>query len=351
MIDDEVRPGVRSTPSSGDPCHAGRVIRVGPIGAGLAVGAPTPPGLGPPPGPDLGPPPFAVLLVLLAAALGALGLVLLRKAAESEPPSRRFSLSLLWLLIRRRPAWSLGILAIVAGFAAQVAALDRAPVTLVQLVVVMELPFSLVLARVFLGGKLRRRDWLAVALMTVGTGVVSVLLRPGGGDPARATAWAWILGLLVTAAGTVALLVVGHRRGGVTRTVLHGTAAGVATGLTAVLVKAVTPSLAGGIVAVATTWQTWVLLGVSIAGFLLLQNAVQAGRLVASQPGITLANPIVAGLWGVGVLGEHVRGGVWLIGAALGAAVMAGGAVLLSRSPLLGGHTEAGHPHAVPGIA
>ena len=84
-----------------------------------------------------------------------------------------------------------------------------------------------------------------------------------------------------------------------------------------------------------TTWWTYLLILAVPAGFLLLQNAMQAGRLVASQPGITLANPLVAAVWGVGVFGEDVRTGYWLIGAAAGIALIAAGVVLLSRSSLL----------------
>ena len=97
----------------------------------------------------------------------------------------------------------------------------------------------------------------------------------------------------------------------------------------------------GGFLAMLATWQTWVLLIVGGGGFFLLQNALQAGRLVASQPGITLANPLVAGVCGVGLFHEQVRTGPWLLGAGLGAALLAAGAVLLSSSPLLVGHQEA----------
>jgi hypothetical protein len=57
------------------------------------------------------------------------------------------------------------------------------------------------------------------------------------------------------------------------------------------LAKAVAVAFEAGPVSVITTWQTWVLIGASIGGFLLLQNALQAGRLVASQPGIRPAGP------------------------------------------------------------
>ena len=70
-------------------------------------------------------------------------------------------------------------------------------------------------------------------------------------------------------------------------------------------------------------------------GFFLLQNALRAGPLVASQPGLTLANPLVALGWGVAVFGEHVRGGAWILGEVAGAGIVAACTVVLARSHLL----------------
>jgi hypothetical protein len=109
-----------------------------------------------------------------------------------------------------------------------------------------------------------------------------------------------------------------------------------ASGLIAVLTNAVlTPAVGGGIRGVFTTWWTYLLILAVPVGFVLLQGALRAGRLVASQPGITLANPLVAAVWGIGIFGEHVRTGGWPIGALLGAVLIGAGGVLLSRSPLL----------------
>jgi drug/metabolite transporter (DMT)-like permease len=290
---------------------------------------------------------LVVVLVLAAAAVGALGLVLLRKATQAEPPRPGFSLSLLWLLIRRRPVWAAGLGAIVASFALQIAALANGPVSLVQPIVVMELPFTLVLSAVVLGGRLKAREWSALVVMTVGVAGLLFSLAPSGGAPQAVGLLTWLVGLVLTL-GVIVAALVGARRTGrpAVATALAGVAAGVSAGLGAVLVKPVTAVLPDGVGAVVTTWQTWVLLAVGAGGFFLLQNAMQAGRLVASQPGITLANPLVAVVWGVGPLHEHVRGGWWLVGAALGAALLVAGVVVLSRSPLLEGHQEAPHDHA-----
>jgi drug/metabolite transporter (DMT)-like permease len=279
-----------------------------------------------------------VVLVLLSAAVGALALVLLRKAAQEEPA---FSVALLWLLIRRRPVWAAGIAAMVVEFVLQLLALAGGPISLVQLLVVMELPFCLMLSRLVLGGRLAVREWSAVGGMTVGVVVLLVTLSPHGGNPGSLDLITWLRGLALTVAVIVTVLVVARRSGQAARTALAGIAAGTTAGLVAVLAKPVTATVGRGLGAVLATWQTWAALVVAAAAFLLLQNALRAGRLVASQPGITLANPLVAAAWGVLVFHEQVRTGWWLLGAASGAVLLVGGAVLLSGSPLLEGRREA----------
>jgi drug/metabolite transporter (DMT)-like permease len=280
---------------------------------------------------------LVVVLVLLSAAVGALALVLMRKGQGPGEPA--FSLVLLWSLVRR-PVWLAGIAAMVVEFVLQLLALAGGPISLVQLLVVMELPFCLLLSRLVLGGRLAAREWSAVTALTVGIVVLLVTLAPHGGHPDSLDLITWLRGLAVTIAVIVTALVVGRRRGPAARTALAGIAAGTAAGLAAALVKPVTSAVGRGLGAVLVTWQTWAVLVVSAAAFLLLQNALRAGRLVASQPGITLANPLVAAAWGVFVFHEQVRTGWWLLGAGLGAALLVGGAVLLSGSPLLAGYRE-----------
>lgn len=65
-----------------------------------------------------------------------------------------------------------------------------------------------------------------------------------------------------------------------------------------------------------------------IAGFLL--QAVTLGNL-------TMADPVVAILWGVLIFHEKVRGGLCILLAVLAAAAVATAVLVLSRSPLLRG--------------
>ena len=67
----------------------------------------------------------------------------------------------------------------------------------------------------------------------------------------------------------------------------------------------------------------------------LVQSAMNAGRLVAAQPGLTLTNPLVSILWGVFIFREQVRTGWFLALTVTGGLVIAGAVLVLARSPLL----------------
>ncbi len=275
------------------------------------------------------------VLVLLAASANAAALVMLRKAALNEPAAPSFSLNQLWALLHSR-LWAAGIATLFAASTLQATALSIGAVAQVQLIIILELPFTLILASIVLGGPLKTREWTAIAAMTAGVALLLYMLEPRGGDPYSANLTVWIIAATLTVAMIAGLVLLGRRRDGAAKSMFFGVATGATSGLIAVLVSAVlSAAAAGGIGGVFTTWWTYLLILALPVGFLLLQNALQAGRLVASQPGITLANPLVAAVWGIGIFGEHVRTGAWLVGAAAGIALIATGVVLLFRSSLL----------------
>jgi len=68
----------------------------------------------------------------------------------------------------------------------------------------------------------------------------------------------------------------------------------------------------------------------------LASNAFHAGSLAASQPGLTIVDPLVASMLGVVLFGERLNHhpGV-LAGEVLAAAVLVVSVIVLSRSPLV----------------
>ena len=145
-----------------------------------------------------------------------------------------------------------------------------------------------------------------------------------------------------------ALVVLAQRLVGARRGMVLGIAAGIGYGVTGVLFAAAGATATRDGLAVLGSWQPYAAIAVGVLSFCLLQNALAAGKLVAAAPGLTLANPLVAVVWGVLLFGEQPRTGMWLIGAAVGAVALALGVVMLARSPLLAG-PERAHADGSPG--
>lgn len=283
---------------------------------------------------------LSVLLAVLASVANGAASVLQRKAVGDGRNDRAVGIGTLLDLVRR-PAWLGGVGAIIAGFLLQAGALATGPIALVQPVLVLELVATLLLSTVVFHSRLGVREWIAVVGMAGGTALLLSTLDPSGGDARHAPLGRWILGCGITVAVIVALVIAAHRVRWAEKAALLGVATGIAFGFSAALLAGVTAAFADGITGVLTAWQTYLLIVVGPTGFLMLQNALRAGRLVASQPALTLSNPITAIGWGIAVFDEQARGGGWIAGAVAGITITAVCTVLLARSPLLRGSAGA----------
>lgn len=279
---------------------------------------------------------ISVVLALLASLANAAASVLQRKAAEHEPAQRQLSPRLI-LDLMRRPVWFAGVGSILAGFLLQAGALSTGAIAEVQPLLICELPLTLVLAsRVFRSG-MRRYEWLTIAMMSVGLAGFLFALQPQGGSPLAAPLLDWAVGVSASVLVSLGFVVLARRFQEGPRAALMGIGAGIMFGLVAALVAVMGAAYQHGLAAVFATWQTYLVVVLGPTGFFLLQNALQAGKLVASQPALTLSNPLVGICWGIAVFGERMRGGGWLFAAAAGAVLVAAGTTMLSRSPMLSG--------------
>jgi drug/metabolite transporter (DMT)-like permease len=280
-------------------------------------------------------------LAVLAAAANAASNVLNRKASRQEPDSVQFRLRLLLDLARRR-TWLLSALVMIISFMLSAAALGTGQLAAVQPLIALELPMTLIGGALFLGGRLGAREWSATAAMTGGVVGIIIVLDPQPGHPGSAAATSLILGSAANAAVVVALSMAARflaprsRWGTAGQAALLGVACGLCYGLAAAYTKELTGDYtAGGIPGVVTSWALYAAIVAGIAATWLLQNAYRAGRLAAAQPGVTLADPVVSMVWGIGVFGEHVRGPAFYLVALVPLLVLAAGAFQLSRSPML----------------
>jgi drug/metabolite transporter (DMT)-like permease len=301
------------------------------------------------------------VLAVLAACANATSSVLQRKANRQVPKQDNLSLRLIGRLLHE-PVWFGGILAITVGFLLQATALGTGKLSVVEPILVLELPATLLLASRVFGSPMHRREWGAAAAMTAGLAGLLYFLSPSAGRAGSVRWYVWVTGIGVNLA-FVAVMVVWGRRGPAGRgangngssahqAAVLGVAAGSTFGLTAALMKGMTTTFSSGIVTLLTSWQLYGMIAAGVLGMFLVQSALNAGRLIAAQPGLTLSDPIVSILWGVLVYGEKVRGG-WFIGlAVISGLIIASAVVVLARSPLLsdepGRPEQDGQPGGIP---
>jgi drug/metabolite transporter (DMT)-like permease len=276
----------------------------------------------------------ALFLAVVAALLAALGDVFQRRVTRVQPDHLTGTWRLLGNLVRH-PVWLAGAGLSLAGLSTHVLALSLGAITVVQPVLVLELPFAVIVAAWLSRERLAARDGWAIVLMALGVVAFVSCLAPTGGDPGSVSPGTWAVGLGVLLAGAGVLTLAGARATANRRAGLLGAAAGVGYGTTAVLVSAVGAVAPRGAAAVLGAWPLYGAVVVGVGSFVLLQNALAAGRLMATAPGLTLVNPLVAVLGGVLLFGETPRPGVWVLGVVAGAALLVAGTVRLTGSPTL----------------
>jgi drug/metabolite transporter (DMT)-like permease len=278
---------------------------------------------------------ISVLFALLTAFSNATASVLQRRAAAEAPEREAFRLSLLAYLLRRQ-VWLAGIGMTIVAAVCQAAALATGPVALVQPIFIIELPFALLLASTVMRQRLARRTWYAVAAVTGGLGVSLASAGPSGGTD-TASNQLWALALIATGGFEVVLLAGALRTRGEPRAALLGLAAACGYALTAAMLKQAMAALSQSAAHFFTSWQLYGTAAVGVGSLFLLQNALQAGTLVSSQPMLTLGDALISVCFGVLLFDESIRVGWWLVPESLGLAAIAAGVVELSRSPLASG--------------
>ncbi|MFE2428963.1 DMT family transporter [Streptomyces sp. NPDC059373] len=277
---------------------------------------------------------LSVAFALLAAVSNATATVLQRRAALDVPLDEGFRLKLLIDLLHR-PVWLGGMAAVLAAAGFQALALVNGALSVVQPIFVLELPFALLIGGVVLQRRVTRDGWVAVACIAAGLGMALAAAAPTDGTD-RPTGPGWVLAI-VCCAGTMAVLVriALLRPAGRVRATCFGAAAAIGYALTAALIKDATHAWqTGGATGFFLAWQTYAFAAAGVCALFLLQNAVQSGPLVASQPALTLGDALVSLSLGVTLFGEGVRTGWWLIPEVAGVALVLYGAVHLARIPL-----------------
>lgn len=276
-----------------------------------------------------------IVLALGAALSNAVSAILQKQGAQGVPARKGSAFGFLAGLVRQ-PAWLLGILAMIASFVLQAAALAHGELATVQPVMAAELLFVLAILVIWFGQRLGRQEWLGALGIVVGVGGFLLVSAPSGGrDSAGALAWV-ITGVIATAVILIAVQL-GRVSYGSRPAMYFGVAAAVAFAVTAALVKVVVDTLTyHGLVALLTSWKPYALGLTGASAVILAGKAFERGAVAAAQAAFCGIDPLASIVIGIGLFGEHLRSSPIAVALALlSLAVMLAGVVLLSNSPLV----------------
>ena len=273
------------------------------------------------------------VLALAAAVCFALGSVFQQKGtletdAGSEDP--RFLVQMF-----RRPIWLLGAVSQATGWVLQAAALDRAPLAMVQSLTTLSLVLALPLGARLTSQHISRRVMLGAVGVVVGIVVFLSVGAPSSGSTTPSAAEWWGAGL-ITLGLVVGFALLARGRSGSLRAALLGAAAGFAFGLQGAVTKVFVTEIGGGVLALLLDWSPYVLVLSALVGLAFQQGALKTGVLapaVASANAVTLFMGVVLGL---SVFDEALQPGVSRVPAVIGLAVALAGVCVLASAESTG---------------
>ncbi len=275
---------------------------------------------------------IAALFALGAAFFIAIGNVIHQRTAHDVTEGDVGYLELFTRLLRDRQWW-VGSAVAAVGFGLQAAALGLGSVLLVQALLVTSLLFALPINARATQRPVSGAQWAWAALLAAAVVVIVTVGNPTPGH-SRGAAEVWT-GVVAVLGPGLLLCVVGARKlaGRPAAAVLLGLVSGALWGVFAVLTKGVVDRLGHGLWAVLSAPESYAWAAVAVAATAWQQSSFRAGSLAASLPTMTVAEPVVASILGVLVLGETLRPGDrgWaVLVAAIAAMVVA--TIALARS-------------------
>ncbi len=278
----------------------------------------------------------AIPLAVCAALCNALTTIFQRLGVETAPDAEGHGLKLIRHVLHR-PIWYVGFAAMLGSFMLQAVALGFGGLSVVQPLMVTELVFLVVILRVWFGAPLGWREAVGTVLTVAGLAGFLAVSDAGGGTTIPSTS-GWIL-VIAACSGAVLICLACTRFGSRPwRSAWFGAAAAISFALSAAFTKTTTLLFAGGFWQIFEHWEPYGIVVAGLAGLVLTQDAFHAGPITASQATLTIVDPIVSIVIGVGLFDDELRGGKGALSFdAVALLVMCTGLFVLTQSPLIAG--------------
>ncbi len=276
----------------------------------------------------------AYLLAVGAALANALTTILQRLGVREAPAEASMRLRLLAYAVRRK-VWLLGFAVMAAGFVFQAAALHYGPLSSVQPVLTLELPFLVAILGLWFRLPIDWREWAGAVLGAGGLAVflVAASPRPGPRVP-DLEVWGLVsFSVLAACAVAVALAQFGSPQW---RAAMFGASAAVMFAFTASLIRQVMLLASNRWDSIFVHWPLYAMAAAGLAGVFLAQNAFHAGPVTASQSTLVILDPLASIGIGIGLFGDQLQtsGGRGVI-ESVSLLLLCAGGLVLARSPVV----------------
>ena len=241
------------------------------------------------------------------------------------------------LLVRLLGQWRFvaSLVIDLVGFVAQLVALRRLPLFAVQAVIASNVAVTAVFAAWLMRVRLSWREWLAVAGVVVGVGLLG---SSAGAEGAATVGPGFQIALMVAVAGVAVIGLAAARLPGWARTPALGATAGLGYAVLAVSAR-ILPGFSPG--QLVRSPAAYTLAAAGIVSFLMYASALEGGSVTVATAAVVLAETVPPAIVGVVFLGDTTRHG--LTGLAVAGFILAVTcAVALARFGEAGEPSQAG---------
>jgi hypothetical protein len=282
--------------------------------------------------------PLAITIVVFASFLFAGGSTIqhlaVSRSVDKASENRSMDLGQVWDLVRNK-RWLLGLGTVAAGASLHIVGLMMAPVTVVQPVGILAVPWAVLLAAKIHHFRPTKVIWSAVALTIVGIVAFTLISASTAAPDTELPPTRIIVACLIVFAIGGFLGWMGRFGSPSRRCLMWASGGSFFYGLSSALIKTITALVRGGgdFLVRPLFWTSVVFLLVCyLVGGWMVQQGYANGPAEIVVGSMTTTDPIVAVTFGMAVLGEGVRLGVLdSIGMAISGAVAVAGVFILSK--------------------
>ena len=248
-----------------------------------------------------------LLIALIASALFAFGLLMMKSRAWKLPPAKGAATLRAIAAWIRDPIWSAGLIVQTLGYALFIVALAGAPISMVSVMMQGGIGLFVLFAVVFLGERARPNEWAGIAITILGMVILGLSVS---GKEAQAPAGTFAMVLLsavLLAIGYLPMRVRRFRENGIGAAIFSGVIFGLATIYTKAMADSYTADASlGFLVRVAVNPYVYGVIITNIVGMVALQNSFSASRGIIAMPLSSALSNILPIASGMLVFGEQL---------------------------------------------